>query len=72
MIILFRTAEREGQGGGATCSGPQTSKAPQLEKYLKIEQGPIKIRASTRHKRLHLKALKAPFRGINEVFSLVV
>ena len=43
-------SRREGEQGGATCPGPQTSRGPQLEKYLKIEQGPIKFgRARTRH-----------------------
>ena len=32
-----------------SCPGPQTSRGPQLEKYPKIEQGSIKIGASTRH-----------------------
>ena len=40
---------RGGAGGGATCPGPQTSRGLQLEKYPKIEQGPIKLGASTRH-----------------------
>ena len=46
--------------GGATCPGPQTTKGTQLEKYPKIEQSAIKIGASIRHERLHLKALKVP------------
>ena len=37
---------RGGAGGGATCPGSQTSRGPQLEKYPKIEQGPIKNEAS--------------------------
>ena len=40
---------RGGAGGGATFPEPQTSRGPQLEKYPKIEQGSIKIGASTRH-----------------------
>ena len=40
---------RRGGGRGTTCPGPQTRRGPQLEKYPKIEQGPIKIGASTRH-----------------------
>ena len=48
FFITLRAAERRG-GMGATCLGPQTSRGPQLEKYPKIDQGPIKIGASTRH-----------------------
>ena len=44
----YRAAERGG-GRGATCPGPQTRRGPQLEKYPEIEQGLIKIGASTRH-----------------------
>ena len=48
--LITMAAERGGgAGGGATCPGPQASRGPQLEKYRKIEQGPIKIGASTRH-----------------------
>ena len=44
-VVIVKAAER----GGATYPRPQTSRGPQLEKYPKIEQGPIKIGASTRH-----------------------
>ena len=44
-VVIVKAAER----GGATYFGTQTSRGPQLEKYPKIEQGPIKIGASTRH-----------------------
>ena len=42
-------SRREGGARGATCPWPQTSRGPQLEKYPKIEQGPIKFGARTRH-----------------------
>ena len=53
-------------GRGATCPGPQTSKGPQLKKYPKIEQGPIKIGASTRphQNRGEYKALAATLKDI--------
>ena len=64
-LQLCAQGRREGgRGGGQLAPGPKQVGSPQLEKYPKIEQGPIKIGASTRHYRLHLKALKARFRGI--------
>ena len=45
----FGHINRATERGGATYPGPQTSRGHQLEKYPKIEQGLIKIGASTRH-----------------------
>ena len=48
--IGISAAERGGGRGGQLAPGPkQVARGPQLEKYPKIEQGPIKIGASTRH-----------------------